>query len=245
MWVRPADDHQPVLALATLDGKRLAEFIPVPPGSSPVEAIADGAGYLLFQGIGGLYQARPQGLRRVSTGVLLAAGPTGWLVVECDERYRCQTVLVGRAGGLRKTVADRPAGGSTHGVISPDGSTAAMLTSGPNGALGLSLLSFARGSWLRVPGLVASVENFTGSIAFSPDGKWLFAVTADGAIAVVNPRTSAVSTLDVSLPPLTQLLVRPVARPSRHVQPSPGARRISPATAAAQTKACCRPTAAK
>jgi hypothetical protein len=41
------------------------------------------------------------------------------------------------------------------------------------------------------------------------DHKWLFVATAQGSIAVVNDRTLAVSTLDASLPPLTQLAIRP------------------------------------
>jgi hypothetical protein len=214
MWMLSTHDHQPALVLATLDGKRLADFVPVPPGSSPLEAVADGAGHLLFQGVGGLYQARPEGMRRISTGVLLATGRTGWLVIECDERYRCDTVLINRADGRRETVARRELGHDSPGVISPDGSTAAVLTTGSNGAVGLSLLDFARGSWRRVPKVVVTQEAFNGAIAFSPDSKWLFAVTTSRPVAVINPRTLAVSTLDRSLPPVTQLAIRP-ADPQR------------------------------
>ncbi|HEX8093262.1 hypothetical protein [Jatrophihabitans sp.] len=247
MWVRPADDHQPVMALATLDGKRLADFVPVPSGSSTFDAIADGAGYLLFPGIGGLYQARPEGMRRISTGALLAAGPTGWLVIECDERYRCQTVLISRADGRRKTVADRALGrDSPRGVISPDGSTVAVLTSRPEGTVEVAVLDVARGSWLRVVNLAVTQATLDGALAFSPDGKWLFAVTAGGSIAVINPRTSTASILDVPIPVLNQLVVRPATR----AEPAPGARTavsaadkvVSPDVAAALTPTCCRPT---
>lgn len=246
MWIRPADDHQPVMALATMDGRRLADFVPVPAGSSAFEAIADGAGYLLFQGIGGLYQARPGGIRRISTGVLLAAGPTGWLVNECDARYRCQTVLVDRADGRRRTMAERPVGRDSRGVVSPDGSTVAVLASRPEGTVEVALLDVARGSWRRVLNLAVTQQTFEGALAFSPDSRRLFAVRADGAIAMINPRTAAARPLGAALPPLTQLVVRPAAPAGPAAAPAraaaPTARYTSPAVAAALTKTCCRPT---
>lgn len=208
MWVRPADDHQPVMALATLDGKRLEDFVQVPRGSSPFEAVADGAGYLLYPGIGGVYAARPDGLRRISTGVLLAVGPTGWLVVECDERYRCQTVLVGRVDGSRRIVPADTGNRDRSGVIAPDGATAAMVTASPNGSAGLYLLDLATGK-RRVVDVSVSQETMDGAVVFSPDSSWLFVVTADGGLSAVNRRTGAVSDLDLPVTGLAQLAVRP------------------------------------
>ncbi|MBV9822068.1 MAG: hypothetical protein JO144_07450 [Actinobacteria bacterium] len=208
MWVRPADDHQPVMALATLDGKRLADFVPVPPGSSPFEAVADGAGYLLYSGIGGVYQARPGGLRRISTGALLAVGPTGWLVAECDERYRCSLVLVDRRSGTRRTLPGGAVSRDSTGVLSPDGTTAAMLTAGSNGSAGLYLLDLATGR-RRTIDLSVGLESIDGTLAFSPDSRWLFAISADGTLMTVNRATGAVRELAHDLPPLSQLVVRP------------------------------------
>jgi len=209
MWVRPADDHQPVMALATLGGRRLADFLPVPAGSSSFEAVADGSGYLLYTGIGGVYDARPGGLRRISTGALLAVGPTGWLAVECDERYRCRTVLINRATGLRRTVASGALSRDSRGVISPDGATAAVMTSGPDGAVGLAIIDLAHDRVRRLPDLPVTQEPLNGAIAFSPDSAWLFVASPDGTVSVVNPRTAAVSPLGVSLPALSQLVLRP------------------------------------
>jgi len=208
MWVRPADDHQPVMALATLDGKRLADFVQVPAGSSPFEAVADGAGYLLYSGIGGVYHAQPDGLRRISTGELLAVGPTGWLVTECDEQYRCQQVLVNRRDGSRRTVNSGTINRDRMGVLSPDGAVAAMLTSGPNGSSGLYLLDLKSGH-RKVINLSVSLAAIDGNIAFSPDNRWLFAVAADGTVMTVDRASGAVSTLEESLPPLSQLVIRP------------------------------------
>jgi hypothetical protein len=210
MWVRPADDHQPVMALATLDGDRLADFVQVPAGSSSFEAVGDGAGYLLYPGIGGVYAARPDGPHRISTGALLAVGPTGWLVVECDAQYRCRTVLIDRLDGSRRTVPTTLASRDRSGVISPDGSTAAMMTAGQNGSSGLYLLDLVTGS-RRAVDVAVTQQTLDGAIAFSPDGKWLFAITAGGELAVIDRRTGVVSDLDVPLPTLSQLAVRPAS----------------------------------
>lgn len=207
MWVRPSDDHKPVMALADLDGARLGGFIPIPPENVSFDATADGAGYLLFPGIGGVYNARPNLLRRVSTGSLIAVGPTGWLVTECDDRHSCQPVLIGRADGSRRVVNAAIEGREQRGVISPDGATAAMLTSAPNGAIGLQLIDLATGN-RRVLSLSVN-QSYTEAITFSPDSAWLFAVTADGALSVINRKTGAVGDLGVPLPPLSQLAVRP------------------------------------
>jgi hypothetical protein len=207
MWARPSDDHQPVMVLTNLDGSRLAGSFPIPAENVSYDAVADGAGYLLFPGIGGLYNARPDGLRRISTGSLVAVGPTGWLVVECDDRHLCQPVLIGRSDGSRRVVNAAIEGRDQRGVISPDGRTAAMLTSAPSGGIGLQLLDLATG---RRQVLNVSVnQSYTGAITFSPDSNWLFAVTADGALAVIDRKTGAVSDLGVPLPALSQLAVRP------------------------------------
>ena len=207
MWARPSDDHQPVMALMELDGSRLAEFIPIPSENLSFDATADGAGYLLFPGIGGVYNARPDGLRRISTGSLVAVGPTGWLVTECDDRHRCQSVLIDRGDGSRRVVNAAIAGRQQRGVISPDGSTAAMLISARNGAIGLQLLDLATGN-RRVLNVSVN-QSYEGAIAFSPDSNWLLVVTVDGTLSVINRKTAAVGSLGVPLPSLNQLVLRP------------------------------------
>jgi WD40 repeat protein len=209
IWVRPSDDRQPVLTLATLAGKRLPGFIPVPSESSPLEATGDGAGYLLFPGVGGVYDARPGSLHRISTGSLLAVGPTGWLALECDDQHRCQPVLI-RRDGVRRTLHTLVPPDGTSGVISPNGETAAMTTPGPNGTVGLYLLDLGSGRRQVLDVSVNQISDY-GAVAFSPDGKWLFAVAADGSLAVIDPRTGSVSSLDAGLPPLSQLVIRPAA----------------------------------
>jgi len=210
MWVRPSDDHEPVMALARVNGSRLAYFIVIPRESPGFDAIPDGAGYLLFPGIGGFYDARPDGLHRITTGALLAVGPTGWLVSECDERYRCHVVLIGRVDGSRRVVNTESVVGSL-GVISPDGSTAALRSTDPNGATGLYLLDLASGR-RRVINLLVSQEFYEGSnLAFSPDSTWLFAASESGELSAVNRRTGAVTSLATRVPPLSEIVIRPAA----------------------------------
>lgn len=208
VWVQSPSGDQTAMVLATLDGARLPARIPIPEGRSAFDASPDGAGYLLFVGVSGVYDARPDGLRRITTGALLAVGPTGWLVAECDERYRCQTVLIDRVHGSRRIVAGGPIGRNGNGVISPDGSSAAMLTADPDGHSRLYLLDLASGK--RRP-LAASVSQdaFDAGFTFSPDGRWLFVVTDGGALSVVNCRTGAIGSLGVTLPALSQLVLRP------------------------------------
>lgn len=208
MWIN-SDDSQSAMALTTLEGGKLAGSLPLPPKSSGYEVFADGAGGLLVSGIGGVYTARPDGLRRISTGALLAVGPTGWLVTECDDRYRCQTVLIGRVDGSRQTVNAAIPGRSPRGVISPDGATAAMMTFDHSGRLGLELIDLASGN-RRAPKVFLHMESHDGGgIAFSPDSALVFAVTAEKTLAVINRETGTVGGLGVSLPELSQLVLRP------------------------------------
>jgi len=208
LWIQPADDHEPAMALVTPEGVRLAPFIRIPAGSSAYDATPDGAGYLLFSGVGGVYDARPEGLRRITTGALLAVGPTGWLVVECDEQYRCQTVLIGRVDGSRRVVNAGTVSRNRIGVISPDGSTAAMPTSGPNGDGGLDLIDLGSGKHRAVP-VSISQDSLDAGLSFSPDSSLLFTVTADGHLAAINRRTGTVGSLGAPLPVLSQVVLRP------------------------------------
>jgi hypothetical protein len=208
MWMR-SGGSQPVMALTTLDGGKLAGSLPMPPDSSGYEATADGAGGLLVSGVGGVYTARPDGVRRISTGALLAVGPTGWLVAECDDRYRCQTVLIGRVDGSRQTVNAAIPIRSPRGVISPDGATAAMITFDHSGRIGLELINLASGSRRALKVLLYMESYDGGGIAFSPDSALVFAVTAEKTLAVINRETGTVGSLGAPLPPLSQLALRP------------------------------------
>lgn len=210
VWMQTGDDVHPTLTLSEFDGSKATASIPVPADSSPLQASSDGAGYLLFTRPDGTYQARPGVLRRLTTGTLLAAGPAGWVDARCDSRHRCALSLISRANGSRRALGSE-GGGLPGGVVSPDGSTAAMLEANPAGAVRLSLLSLASGD--RRPVTVdLDGRGPTGTIVFSPDSRWLLAVTARGKVAVIDPRTASVTDLDAPLRALSQLAVKPASR---------------------------------
>jgi hypothetical protein len=210
IWVvAPSDNLSTVMVLSTLDGARLAGSIRIPPESSAFNAVADGAGYLLVTGVGGIYDARPGSLHRITTGSLLAVGPTGWLVLECDEQHRCQPLLVNRVDGSRRVLhVNAVVEQLGLGVISADGSTAAMVSQGSESGLGVYLLDLASGK-RRELGIMVNEQTYGDNFAFSPDGRWLFVVNSFGTLVVVNCRTGAVGDLGVPLPDLKQLVVRP------------------------------------
>jgi hypothetical protein len=210
VWMQTGGDVNPTLTLSRLDGSWPTASIGVPADSSPLQASSDGAGYLLFTRPDGTYQARPGVLRRLTTGTVLAAGPAGWVDARCDSRRRCALSLISRANGSRRSLGYETAG-VPGGMVSPDGSTAAMLEASPGGAVRVYLLNLASGK--RRPVTVDLDDRGpTGTIVFSPDSRWLFAVTARGKVAVINPRTAGVTDLDAPLPALSQLAVKPASR---------------------------------
>ncbi|GIH14773.1 hypothetical protein [Rugosimonospora africana] len=207
VWVPLAGDDQ-TLILVKSDGEPAGPRLTVPPGV--VSTVApDGTGYLVFAGTGGVYAARPDGPHRITTGALIAAGPTRWLTWECDDRYRCAAVVIDRATGARRTV-DIPLAQQTtvRGVISPDGSRAALIESGPNGSVTVGLYDLASGS-TSYGVQVSPALSDPDSMVWSPDSRWLFIAGDDGALYPVDPATGEVHNLGVVLPHLTRLAVRP------------------------------------
>ena len=47
------------------------------------------------------------------------------------------------------------------------------------------------------------------SMAWSPDGRWLFVAAAGGKLIAVDPRTGQAESLGVSLPAVDQAAIRP------------------------------------
>jgi hypothetical protein len=197
------------MQLAGFDGTLTGTRIALPDNIGLVTS--DGAGYLLFASTGGVYDARPDGAHRVTTGVLLAAGPTRWLTVECDDEARCATTVISRSTGTRRELATPPdAYQGNEGVISPDGSTAAMLQPDyANGRTVLHLLNLNTGLDRATSVLVLQDQSPNSSaIAWSPDSRSLFVIDATGAPVVVDPTSGRATRLGVVVPPLIQLTFR-------------------------------------
>ncbi|MER5337950.1 hypothetical protein [Micromonospora sp. NPDC002717] len=209
VWVSDGNSVRPRILLARFDGRATGVEIALPAGVSPF-AQPDGAGYPAITATGGVYTIRPDGVRRITTGDLVAVGPRHWLARECDERLRCAGVLISHPGGARRAVT-LPAEITAfdRGAISGDGRMAALIAMNATGAPRVHLLNLRSGA-VRV--LDLPVEASPGSVVWSPDGKWLFVTGLDGQLAAVDAATGRSRDLGVRLPQVSQLVVRPAAR---------------------------------
>jgi hypothetical protein len=217
LWVSSSSGDQ--MVLVGMDGRRAGPSITAPPLGSPVNpslvAIPDQAGYLLFPGTGGVYDVRPGGTSRVSTGTVLAVGPTRWLTAECTGHARCRPIAIDRSTGARHPLSTRISGTaqSTVGVISPDGSAAAVLVGSSQARI--EIIDLATGAAHALPLRIDLSGVDLGwaweSMAWSPDSRWLFAA-AGGDLYAVSRHTGQVTNLShvlgPALPHLSQLSMR-------------------------------------
>jgi len=209
VWVPNGDNQHPAMVRVGLDGKPTGVSIGIPADMNPLET--DGTGGLLLTDTG-TYDARPDGLHRITTGTLLALGPTRWLTRECDSNHHCATVVIDRTNGDRHTLEDLPGyakAGATPGVISPDGAIAALID--PATAR-VHLLALASGA--DHPLTVSYSRRATPgeSIVWSPDSRWLFIAEWTGRLAVIDAHARQLRDLGASLPQLSQLAIRNVSR---------------------------------
>ncbi len=202
VWV---DSGTAVVLHAVADGRVLAS---VPRPEPTAETAADGAGGLVFRATGGTYAGTPAGPRRITTGALLAAGPTRWLVLECDDAHRCRPYAVDRATGARRAVPATLAADVPRGVVAPDGRTAALLRVRRDGTVVPYLLDLASGA-SRPVGLEIDQAG-DGGLVWSPDSRWLFTTATGGMVTAVDPATGRPTELGVSLSAPTTLAVRRV-----------------------------------
>lgn len=211
VWAAEGDGRRPSMVL-TGPGGRAGRVLTLPRASNLLTATPDGSGYLLVPVADRLYDVRPAGTRLVTAGTLLAVGPTGWLVSECVHHRHCSAVLVDRASGARHRVAPAPrSAGPSYGVIAPGGRQAAVLTTTRAGGR-LHLLDLASGTWRRIALPLGTETAYAdGSLAWSPDGRWLFVAGPHG-LRVVSAHSGLVRPFDFPLPPITQLAVRAAAR---------------------------------
>lgn len=205
LWLPTDDDRQ--MVLFGFDGRRAGPSLSVPVGSPAVAS--DDSGYLLFYGTGGAYDVQPSGIHRITTGELMAVGPTRWLTNECDQHFHCSTVVIDRRTGARRTISGRIDANGGLGAISPDGSTAALFALDSGTAPTLRVLNLATGVSRATDVSFDPDDAFgTGSLVWSPDSRWLFAAGADGHVAVINPATARSSALAARLPAVSQLALR-------------------------------------
>lgn len=217
LWVS-ANAAADRMLLVGVDGQATGASIAVPAGSSPFDAIPDQTGGLLFPERDGVYDVqpgtgdRPGSAYRVTSGTVLAVGPTRWLIEYCNNGSRCLAVVVDRTTGVRHQLNGQidPAG-QPAGVISPDGKQAAVFLGSSRKRI--ATVDLATGVRHSLPIRVNPVafNPGWGTMAWSPDSRWLLVVAANGHLEAVDARTDHVTdlteTTGSALPHLIQLAV--------------------------------------
>ena len=211
VWVQSGFGAETVMALVTMSGARIGPSIRLP-ADIGYGAVPDGRGYLAVERNGAAYDVGPGGLRRVAAGTLTATGPSAWLIVQCASARHCVNVVVNPATGTRRVLpgeATQP--GWPPGITSPDGRYADVLGLGRDQTAILHLINLSTGSDRQVA--VVPAPQGSPGLAWSPDSRWLFAATEDGALDAIDPQTGQVRGLGVPLPPVTYLAVRSTGSP--------------------------------
>ncbi len=208
VWVQSGAGTQGTMTLVGLDGVRTSTTIRLPRDSALFPS-ADGAGYVIVTGTGGVYDARPGGFTRITTGTVLAVGPTRWLTLECNGVHHCANVVIDRVGGTRHTLPGPAADAhAVEGVISPDGSTAAVIDLESAGRPELYLRDLRTGRQHRVSVRIDDMALDGSNVAWSPDSRWLFVTSVGGRLGAVDARTRQVHTFGASLGPILALGIR-------------------------------------
>ena len=207
VWVDGGAARRTSVVLTDFDGTATGVRMVIP--STAIGPVAsDGDGYVMFSGIGGVYDVRPGGVDRITAGTPVAVGAQRVLAIECSDQYSCSTVVLGLVDGSRRVIGAGFPPTYSLGVISPDGRTAAVPDQLPDGGIGLRLFDLENGR-SRLVHLDLNRELAEGAAVWAPDSSLLFALDAEGRVAVVNAATAAVRSLGVALPPLSQLAIRP------------------------------------
>ncbi len=199
LWVQASGGGPERMVLSQVDGRTTTVAMRVPPGGSPFTAFPDQGGYLVFPAEGGAYDVRPDGSTKITSGTVVAAGPTRFLVAECDPVNRCTAVVIDRSTGARRTLeAGVSAAPGSAGVISPDGAYAALATQDPEHSV--EIIDLTQGMHYPLAlGAAAADHADWRSLAWSPDSRWLFTPDSTGHLCAVEARTRRVIDLNPAI----------------------------------------------
>ena len=189
------------------------QFAALSPQYPAESATSDGRGYVvLFNTDGRQFDATPAALRPVGA-LLVAVGPRNWLGLSC-QRGHCRNVVIDGATGTRRTLPGAALNVVTWpwpaepGVVAPNGSVAAVIVgTGTNGAA-FDLINLSSGRTTTIP-IPVTPQSSSQTLAWSPDSRWLFLIAANGKVIAVNAHTGRAQPLDIPLPALSQIAVRP------------------------------------
>lgn len=227
VWVSAGSAAHLQMSLVALTGHRPGPSIRLQPSGPELlaaTAASDGRGDVLaVDKKFAVYDVGPGWEQRVP-GTVIAVGAATWLVEVCSRPRHCRDDVVDATTGSRRVLPSLVAVGSPSystwppgGVISPDGSTAAILEIGHFGQLTVRLINLRTGV-PRDLGVVlgspignalvgGSADEQT--MAWSPDGRWLFVAASGGNLVAVNARTGRAESLGVTLPAVYQVAIRP------------------------------------
>jgi hypothetical protein len=207
VWIEAAEGQ---MALVTLDGRHTGVVVPVPEFAT-TGPMVDGAGGLLFEGVGGLYHIAPTGVLQVTDAILLAVGTGALLTLEHDGRGRWRTFLRPHGGDARVVpVAIGPQ--LPHGVLAPGGRAVVLyvLEEPERISVNLALVDLGPGipDVRRVHRLSVPVGAGEGTVVWSPDGRRLVSVDGSGRLTLIDAATLRATPLAPDLPAVRQLAVR-------------------------------------
>jgi hypothetical protein len=206
LWIPGRTDS--TMALVGFDGRPTGTTVAVPDGLDAGSLSPDGAGYLMFGGTGGEYDLKPSGITRITTGTVFASGPSGWLADECDAQYHCAATAISRSNGARHSINVAFSNLLAGGVISPDGSTAAVLE-GDGGPARLHLIDLHSGADRPTDvTLNPDLDYQDGLFIWSPDSHWLFATNATGRLYAIDAAANKTTQFPLTLGPISQLALR-------------------------------------
>jgi hypothetical protein len=208
-WL-PTEDGE--MSLLGFNGTKSSATIPVPSNVGLVQS--DDAGGVLFYGTGGVYDARPDGVRRITTGTLVAAGPTRWLTIECDTAYNCAPTVINRTTGARRTlhvvgstidISQQP----EDSAISPDGNTVAIIEDNDDSTASLFLLNLSSGAVITTGVAIDMEQGYqSNTFVWSPDSSSVFVADGKGHLLAVDRSTGKSITLTVDGVGMSQVAFR-------------------------------------
>ena len=123
-------------------------------------------------------------------------------------------MVVDRASGARRPLSTSISHEGVSGVISPDGTTAAIVQPATDGrSADVRLIDLTSGAD-RDTGITITDDQGTGpqSLVWSPDSKWVFSA-ANGHLVAIAGDAAQATDLGLTLPALTQVAIR--AQPDR------------------------------
>lgn len=169
---------------------------------------SDGAGGLLLSDVGGVWQAYPQPIERITGGSITSVGSHHYWLLECDDQHRCTQYLLDRRNNQRTSLPahERVFGNSS---ISPDGILMASLDNFDNNARSRTTITrMADNKVLRkLPEPPNPATSEPGSIAWLSD-RWL-TVISNSRLTFYDATNNRAVTPDLPAHNLLQLTWRP------------------------------------